>query len=86
MGLKNTISNHRPMIYWEAFTSDTVRQSRVLLEELGYENFYHLTTNKFKNKFMSNMANLLGKSVYVKHLDQCTSYDGMNVASPIKLM
>lgn len=86
MGLEQTISYHKPIIYWEAFNKDTVSQSKHLLEKLGYENFYHLTTNKFENKFMNKVANLLGKSVYLKPLDKCTVYDGMNVASPRKLM
>jgi len=86
MGLEKTIATHKPIIYWEAFQKDTVNQSRVLLEKLGYENFYHITTNKFSNKLMNKLANSLGRSVYIKHLDQCSRYDGMNVASPIKLI
>lgn len=86
MGLEKTISIHKPIIYWEAFHKDAVDQSRVLLEKLGYENFYHLTTNKFSNKLMNKLANSLGRSVYLKPLGQCSTYDGMNVASPKKLV
>lgn len=86
MGLEKTISIHKPIIYWEAFNKETVEQSKVLLEKLGYENFYHITTNRFSNKLMNKLANSLGRSVYLKPLDQCSTYDGMNVASPIKLV
>lgn len=85
-GLEKTISIHKPIIYWEAFHKDAVDQSRVLLEKLGYENFYHLTTNKFSNKLMNKLSNSLGRSVYLKPLDQCSTYDGMNMASPKKLV
>lgn len=86
MGLKKTIAFHKPIVYWEAFNKDTVDQSRGLLEKLGYENFYHLTTNRFSNKFMNKLMNSLGRNAYLKPLDQCTTFDGMNVASPKKLI
>lgn len=86
MGLEKTIVSHKPIIYWEAFHKNAVDQSRVLLEKLGYEYFYHITTNAFSNKLMNKLANSLGRSVYLKNLDQCSTYDGMNVASPTKLM
>lgn len=85
MGLEKTIYTNKPIIYWEAFNKETVDQFRVLLEKLGYENFYHITINKFSNKLMNKFANSLGRSVYLKPLDQCSTYDGMNVASPKKL-
>ncbi|MHB1238673.1 MAG: FkbM family methyltransferase [Gallionella sp.] len=86
MGLEKTIALHKPIIYWEAFNKDTVDQSRGLLEKLGYENFYHLTTNRFSNKFMNKLINSLGRNAYLKPLDQCTTFDGMNVASPKELI
>jgi hypothetical protein len=85
-GLENTISIHKPIIFWEAFDKEAVEQSRLLLEKHGYKYFYHLTTNKFSNKLMNKLANSLGRSVYLKPLEQCSSYEGMNAASPTKLM
>ncbi len=86
MGLEKTIALHKPIVYWEAFNKVTVDQSRALLEKLGYENFYHLTTNRFSNKFMNKLMNSLGRNAYLKPLDQCTTFDGMNVASPKELI
>lgn len=86
MGLEQTISSHMPMIYWEAFNRNDVDRSRALLEKLGYEHFYHLSTNRYANRLMNKLANSLGRNAYLKPLDQCTSYDGMNVASPRKLI
>jgi hypothetical protein len=48
---------------------------------MGYRNFYHLTTNRFENKYMNKLANSFGKSVYLLPLDHCKRFDGMNVAS-----
>lgn len=86
MGLRKTIATYKPIIYWEAFTSETVNQSKILLEEMGYVNFYHLTTKNYDNKFMNKITTLLGKSVYLKPIENCTTYEGMNVASPKKLI
>ena len=85
MGLENTISANKPIIFWEAFHKEAVEQSRVLLTKLGYDNFYHLTKNRYSNRLMNKLANSLGSSVYLKPLEQCSSYEGMNVASPTKL-
>jgi FkbM family methyltransferase len=86
MGLENTISINKPIIFWEAFHKEAVEQSRVLLTKLGYNHFYHLTKNRFSNRLMNKLANSFGRSVYLKPLEQCSSYEGMNVASPIKLI
>jgi len=86
LGLEKTITTHKPIVYWEAFQKDMVEQSRVALEKFGYRNFYHLTTKKFSNKLMNKLANSLGRSVYLKPLEQCSTYEGMNVASPKKLI
>jgi FkbM family methyltransferase len=86
MGLERTIASNMPMIYWEAFNRSDVDRSRTLLEKLGYEYFYHLSTNRYSNKLSNKLANSLGRNAYLKPLDQCSSYDGMNVAAPRKLI
>lgn len=85
-GLADTIRQHRPMVYWEAFTEDSVRESREVLQSLGYEHFYHLTKRRHASSFMHRLSTLFGRPVYLKSLDSCTIYDGMNVASPRKLL
>ncbi len=80
-GLEETIRGNRPTICWEAYTSEAVLPTRTTLEDMGYRNFYHLTTNKFANRYMNRMANSFGKAVYLVPLDQCKRFDGMNVAS-----
>lgn len=85
MGLEKTISSNKPTIYWEAFTRSDVDRSRALLEKMGYEHFYHLSTNRYAGRLMNKLANSLGRNAYLKPLDQCTSYDGMNVAAPREL-
>lgn len=84
-GLRKTILEHKPIIYWEAFTKETVDQSRVILESFGYEHFYHLSKNRFSGKLRNRLNNAFGYSVYLMPLDECDKFDGMNVASPKEL-
>ena len=85
-GLKATIQKHKPMIYWEAFDINSVNQSKIILEQLGYTHFYHLTPNKFSNKFLNKLTKAFSSSAYLIDIHQCNNFDGMNVASPIKLI
>jgi len=80
-GLEETIGEYRPTICWEGFTSEGVLATKTTLEDMGYRNFYHLTTSRFENRYMNKLANSFGKSVYLLPLDHCKSFDGMNVAS-----
>jgi len=80
-GLEETIREYRPTICWEAFTSEGVLATKTTLADMGYRNFYHLTTSRFENRYMNKLANSFGKSVYLLPLDHCKSFDGMNVAS-----
>lgn len=86
LGLEQTIKHHRPLIYWEAFTEETVNQSKSILEAYGYEHFYHLSTNKHRKRLLNKIQNAFGKAVYLKPLNECESFDGMNVASPRPLI
>jgi len=84
-GLRSTIMEHKPLIVWEAFTRDSVSESRVLLEAMGYKYFYHLTTRRYGIKWFDKLVNAFERAVYVVPLDLCETYDGMNIASPDKI-
>lgn len=85
-GLTNTILKHKPIIFWEAFTSETVNQSRRVLEGIGLKNFYHLGPIKSKGVIGSIKGAFLGRRCSLIPLDDCTSYPGMNVAAFESLM
>jgi len=74
------------MLSWEAFTAESVPASREVLQVLGYGHFYHLTKRKHESSLRNRLASLFGRSVYLRTLDSCTSFDGMNVASPRELL
>jgi FkbM family methyltransferase len=79
-GLTKTIQKYRPLIFWEAFTHDTANASVEILREMGYENFYHMTTRRTKNDLINKISNSFGKSTYLAPLSECDKLDGMNVA------
>jgi hypothetical protein len=60
-------------------------KTKYLLEEMGYKYFYHLTPNKFSNKFGNKLQRAISKATYIEDFDECEIFDGMNVASNIKL-
>jgi len=80
-GLRKTISSHQPIIFWEAFDQSEAKKTKNLLAEMGYSYFYHLTTNKYKSRFLSKINKSFTNSTYLIELDKCNSFDGMNVAS-----
>jgi len=79
-GLGRTIQKHHPIIFWEAFAHETAEESVHILQSMGYQYFYHMTTNKYDSKMASKLANLLGKSTYLMPLAERKNLDGMNVA------
>jgi FkbM family methyltransferase len=84
-GLGKTISAHKPIIFWEAFTSETVAESRVVLEALGLKHFYHLSAPKTKGLVGKLKKAIKGSHCELTPLDECTSFHGMNVASFVAL-
>ncbi len=80
-GLRETIMQYRPTIFWEAFSSQNALETRAVLEDMGYRNFYYLTTTRFKNKYINKLVNSVGKSVYLVSLDEVLEFDGMTLAS-----
>jgi len=80
-GLQKTISSHRPIIFWEAFNRSEAEKTKNLLAEMGYDYFYHLTTNRYQSRFLSKISKSFTNSTYLVDLDKCLSFDGMNVAS-----
>lgn len=85
-GLTETIQKHQPIIYWEAFNINTVNQSKIVLKQLGYTHFYHLTSNKYSNKFINKLNKSFSSSAYLVDINHCSEFDGMNVASTTKLI
>jgi FkbM family methyltransferase len=84
-GLKKTIKKDMPIIFWEAFSRNEANKTKILLEEMGYKYFYHLTPNKFSNKVLNKLHRTISKATYIVDYEQCEMFDGMNVASNIKL-
>ena len=84
-GLKRTIQKDMPIIFWEAFSTHEANKTKFLLEEMGYKYFYHLTPNKFSNKFGNKLHRAISKATYIEDFDECEIFDEMNVASNIKL-
>jgi FkbM family methyltransferase len=84
-GLKTTIEKYQPIIFWEAFSLDVFNQSKVILQEFGYTNFYHLSTNKYSNKLANKLFKTFNSSSYLKNIDS-DDFTGMNVASPLPLL
>jgi len=85
-GLRKTISTHQPIVYWEAFSKDEAEKTKALLMEMGYSNFYHLTTKKYQSRLLNKLIKSFTNAAYLVEFDQCTQFDGMNVASVAKLM
>jgi FkbM family methyltransferase len=80
-GLTGTIVKHKPIVFWEAFTSDTVNESRAALEEIGLNYFYHLSPAKPKGVINKVKGVFAGRTCSLVPLNDCTAYPGMNVAS-----
>jgi FkbM family methyltransferase len=85
-GLRKTISTHQPIICWEAFSKDEAEKTKSLLMEMGYSNFYHLTTKKYHSRLLNKLIKSFTNAAYLVELDQCTQFDGMNVASVQQLI
>jgi FkbM family methyltransferase len=80
-GLRKTISTHQPIVYWEAFSKDEAEKTKALLMEMGYSNFYHLTTKKYQSRLMNKLIKSFTNAAYLVEFDKCTQFDGMNAAS-----
>lgn len=80
-GFEKTIRAHQPVVCWEAFTIEKVKEGRDLLEAFGYKYFYHLTTKKSDNKTINRLLKLFDGMAKFKKLDDCQTFEGMNVAS-----
>ncbi|WP_108468409.1 FkbM family methyltransferase [Polynucleobacter difficilis] len=85
-GLRKIISANQPIVYWEAFNKEEAEKTRVLLIEMGYSNFYHLTTKKYQSRLMNKLIKSFTNAAYLAEFDQCTQFDGMNVASVEQLL
>jgi len=85
-GLRKTIRSHQPIVYWEAFSKDEAEKTKALLMEMGYSNFYHLTTKKYQSRLLNKLIKSFTNAAYLVEFDQCTQFDGMNVASVQQLM
>jgi len=86
-GLAKTITTHRPLIFFEALSAPACDESKRVLEELGYRNFYLLTIYRYENRRLSKLVNALtGRPAYLKRLEDCATFDGMCVASSEPLM
>ena len=80
-GLKRTIKKDGPLIFWEAFSRNEANKTKVILEQMGYKNFYHITPNRFSNKLLNKLWKSISKATYLVKMDKCQNFDGMNVAS-----
>jgi hypothetical protein len=85
-GLRRTITTHRPIVYWEAFNKEEAEKTKALLTGMGYGNFYHLTTKKYQSRLLNKLIKSFTNAAYLVEFDQCTSFDGMNVASVVRLL
>ena len=80
-GLSKTIKRDKPLIFWEAFSREKAQETIDILTELGYNNFYHLTKNKFINGKINSLYNSFSRSAYLFDINQNRKFDGMNVGS-----
>jgi FkbM family methyltransferase len=85
-GLRKTISANQPIVYWEAFNKKEAEKTKALLMEMGYSNFYHLTTKKYRSRLMNKLIKSFTNAAYLAEFDLCTQFDGMNVASVEQLL
>jgi FkbM family methyltransferase len=85
-GLRKIISANQPIVYWEAFNKEEAEKTKVLLMEMGYSNFYHLTTKKYQSRLLNKLIKSFTNAAYLADFDQCTQFDGMNVASVEQLL
>lgn len=83
--LQQTIRQHKPLIFWEAFTLDKVNESRVLLEEMGYRHFYHITAKRHSSRWVNKIVRMMDRRAVLKSLDECSTFEGMNLAAPTDL-
>jgi FkbM family methyltransferase len=85
-GLRKTIGDNQPIVYWEAFNKEEAEKTKALLTGMGYGNFYHLTTKKYQSRLLNKLIKSFTNAAYLVEFDQCTSFDGMNVASVDRLL
>ena len=80
-GLAATIKKHRPIIYWEAFTPDTVNESKKVLEQFGLKYFYHLSPARPQGRFAKIKSVFEGRNCTLVPMHECHTFSGMNVGS-----
>ena len=80
-GLATTIAKHRPIIYWEAFTADTVNESKKALEQIGLKYFYHLSPARPQGRFAKIKSVFAGRNCTLVPIHECNKFSGMNVGS-----
>jgi FkbM family methyltransferase len=80
-GLSETIKRDKPLIFWEAFSMEKAQETIDVLTVLGYNNFYHLTKNKFLSKRINSLYNSFSRSSHLFDIRENRKLDGMNVGS-----
>lgn len=80
-GLKKTILSHKPIVAWEAFTKETVNQSKIILEDFGMQYFYHLTKDFPNNSKINRILNANKLTCHLIPLEICEKFDGLNIGS-----
>ena len=80
-GLKETILSNKPIVAWEAFTMETVNQSKIILENLGVQHFYHLSKENSKTSKIDKIMNANKLTCNLIPLENCDKFDGLNIGS-----
>ena len=86
IGLSKTIKTYQPIIFWEDFEKNKANDTRKILQNLGYSYFYHITKNRYKNKFLNRLSRFFGNNIYIKNMEMASKLDGMNIAATKKLI
>ena len=86
IGLSKTIKTYQPIIFWEDFEKNKANDTRKILHNLGYSYFYHITKNRYKNKFLNRFSRFFGNNIYIKNMETASKLDGMNIATTKKLI
>jgi FkbM family methyltransferase len=85
-GFKETISKHKPLVCWEAFSHEDANKSVEILRAFGYSHFYHISTRRTGPKFIGRILNNFGKNAFLFPLENHPHLDGMNMASNVALL
>lgn len=85
-GLRKTIATHKPIVAWEAFSKESVDQSKEILQDLGVRYFYHLKKHSTRTPIVDKVLNLNKLSCDLVNLDECKKFEGLNIGSYHPLM